>query len=83
MRKSVQVAAVVSALVLSLMAIPQASAKQTVEVAFVHEREELNARLADLVAKRDAYIAEQRGKQHPKTSSFDQALAAKLKAQIG
>lgn len=47
-----------------------------------NERKELNAKLADLVAKRDAYIAEQRGKQRPKTSTFDQAVAATLKAQI-
>ncbi len=126
MRKPAQIAAVVSALVLSLLAIPQASAKQTVEVAFVldttgsmgpliegrkldqiredelptalralpkpqrsaaleeqsNERKELNAKLAGLVAKRDAYIAEQRGKQKPRTSSFDQAVAATLKARI-
>jgi hypothetical protein len=154
-----RIAAVVSALVLSLMAIPQAGAKQTVEVAFVldttgvaaaalssasdmasfinkrgkasneamtgdgdltadysagrakldqikedelppalrevpkpersavleqqsNERKQLNAKLADLVARRGAYIAEQRGKQKPRTSSFDQAVAATLKAQI-
>lgn len=129
MRKPAQIAAVVSALVLSPMAIPQASARQTVEVAFVldttgsmgpliegagrakldqiredelppalralpkpqlsaaleeqsNERKELNAKLAGLVAKRDAYIAEQRGKQEPRTSSFDQAVAATLKARI-
>jgi hypothetical protein len=125
MVKHHRIAAVVSALMLSPMAIPQASAKQTVEVAFVldttgsmgpliegakrkiwsiatsifdanpnaairmglvayHdiERKELNAKLADLVAKRDAYIVAQRSKQRPKTSSFDQAVAATLKAQI-
>jgi hypothetical protein len=47
-----------------------------------NERRELNAKLAELVARRDAYIAEQRGKQRPRTSSFDQAVAATLKAQI-
>jgi len=46
-----------------------------------NERKELNARLSDLVAKRDAYIAKQRGTQ-PQKSSFDQAVAATLKAQI-
>jgi hypothetical protein len=129
MRKPAQIAAVVSGLVLSLMAIPQASARQTVEVAFVldttgsmgppfegagrakldqiredelppapralpkpqcsaaleeqwNERRELNAKLAGLVVRRDAYVAEQRGKQQPKTGSFDQAVEATLKAQI-
>lgn len=103
MRKPARIAAVVSALVLSPMAIPQASAKldQIREDELPptlralpkpqrsaaleqqsNERKELNAKLADLVAKRDAYIAEQRGKLHPKTSSFDQAVAATLKAQI-
>jgi len=47
------------------------------------ERKDLNAKLADLVAKRDAYIVRQRAKQQPKTaSSFDQAVAATLKAQV-
>lgn len=46
-----------------------------------NERKELNTKLADLVARRDAYIATQRGKQQQK-SSFDQAVAATLKAQI-
>jgi hypothetical protein len=48
----------------------------------LNERKELNAKLADLVARRDTYIAAQRSKQQPKTSSFDQAVAATLKAQI-
>jgi hypothetical protein len=124
MRKPAQIAAVVSGLVLSLIAIPQASARQTVEVTFdntgsmgpliegakldqiredelspalralpkpqcsaaleaqSNERKELNAKLAGLVAKRDTCIAEQRGKRQPKTNSFDQAVAATLKAQI-
>jgi hypothetical protein len=47
-----------------------------------NERKELNAKLADLVAKRDTYIAEQQAKQQPRTSTFDQAVAATLKAQI-
>ncbi len=47
-----------------------------------NERKELNAKLAELVAKRDAYIAEQQTKQQPRTSTFDQAVAATLKAQI-
>jgi len=47
------------------------------------QRKELNAKLADLVARRDAYIANQRGKQQPKANgSFDEAVAATLKAQI-
>jgi VWA domain-containing protein len=47
------------------------------------QRKELNAKLADLVARRDAYIAKQRGKQQPKANgSFDEAVAATLKAQI-
>lgn len=131
MVKHRRIAAVVSALMLSLLAMSQASARQTVEVAFVldttgstgdgglvadyaagrarldqikedelpptlrelpkpersaaleqqsKERKELNAKLADLVARRDAYIVAQRSKQHP--SSLDQAVAATLKAQI-
>src|SRR5436190_10134722 len=48
-----------------------------------NERKELNAKLSDLVAQRDAYIAEQRAKQPPKVaSSFDRAVEATLKAQI-
>jgi von Willebrand factor type A domain len=47
-----------------------------------NERKELNAKLSELVAKRDAYIAEQQTKQQPRTSTFDQAVAATLKAQI-
>ena len=47
-----------------------------------NERKELNAKLAELVATRDAYIAEQQTKQQPRTSTFDQAVAATLKAQI-
>jgi hypothetical protein len=47
-----------------------------------NERKESNAKLADLVARRDAYIVAKLSKQRPKTSSFDQAVAATLKAQI-
>jgi hypothetical protein len=110
MVKHQRISAVVFALMLSLMASPQAHAKQTTEGAFVldttgsegellalceapkqrsaaleqqsNERKELNTRLADLVAKRDAYIVAQQGKQRPRTSSFDQAIAATSKAQI-
>jgi hypothetical protein len=46
-----------------------------------NERKQLNAKLADLVASRDAYIAAHRGSQMQK-GSFDQAVAATLKAQI-
>ena len=133
MGKHQRIAAVAFGLMLSPLAMSQASAKQTVEVAFVldttgstgdgdlvadyaasrarldqikedelpptlrelpkpersaaleqqsNERKELNAKLADLVARRDACIVAQRSKQRPKTSSFDQAVAATLKAQI-
>jgi hypothetical protein len=110
MAKHHQISAVVSAMMLSLMASPEARAKQTVEVAFAldttgsmgpliesaerrpqhstalgqqsSERKELNAERADLVAKRDIYIAAQPSKQQPMTSSFDQAIAATLKTQI-
>ena len=48
-----------------------------------NERKDLNVKLAELVAKRDAYITAQRAKQPTKTTgSFDQAVAATLKAQI-
>jgi hypothetical protein len=55
---------------------------ESVNEALDVERKELNAKLAELVAKRDAYIAEQQTKQQPRTSTFDQAVAATLKAQI-
>lgn len=48
-----------------------------------NEGKELNAKLADVVARRDACIAEQQGKQQPTTRSFDQAIATTSKAQIG
>lgn len=133
MGKHQRIAAGAFGLMLSPLAMSQASAKQTVEVAFVldttgstgdgdlvadyaagrarldqikedelpptlrelpkpersaaleqqsNERKELNAKLADLVARRDAHIVAQRSKQRPKTSSFDQAVAATLKALI-
>jgi hypothetical protein len=46
------------------------------------QRKALNAKLAALVTKRDRYVAEQRGKSSPKTSSFDRAVEETLKAQI-
>jgi uncharacterized protein YegL len=46
-------------------------------------RKELNAKLAALVAKRDAYVAAQRDKTAaPKTSSFDREVEATLKVQL-
>jgi hypothetical protein len=46
-------------------------------------RKALNDKLAELVKKRDAYIAEQRAKQPKKaTDSFDLAVEAALKTQI-
>jgi hypothetical protein len=49
----------------------------------VTERNALNAKLTELVKKRDRYVAEQQGKQ-PKqpADSFDRAVEATLKAQI-
>lgn len=111
MGKYQRIAAVAFGLMLSPLAMSQASAKQTVEVAFVldttgsmgpliegaelpkpersaaleqqsNERKESNAKFADLVARRDACIVAQRSKQHPGTSSFDQAVVATLKVQI-
>lgn len=118
MLKRDRIAAVVSALLLSLAAITQASAKPVTggvgdyaagrakldqirddelppalrdppkparSAALEqqsNERKELSTKLADLFAKRDAYIAEQQAKQQPRTSTFEQAVAATLKAQI-
>lgn len=46
-------------------------------------RKELNAKLAALVAKRDAYVAAQRDKTTaPKASSFDREVEATLKLQL-
>lgn len=46
-------------------------------------RKELNAKLAALVTKRDAYVAAQRDKTAaPKTSSFDREVEATLKVQL-
>ena len=47
------------------------------------ERKALNARMAELVKKRDAYVAEQRKNAPAKPAdSFDRAVAETLKAQI-
>ena len=46
------------------------------------QRKALNEKLAALVAKRDKYVAEQRSKAPPKTSSFDRVVEDTLKAQI-
>ena len=45
-------------------------------------RKALNAKLAALVRKRDKFVAEQRAKAPPKTSSFDRVVEETLKAQI-
>lgn len=45
-------------------------------------RAALNAKLAGLVAKRDAFVAEQRAKAPPKQSSFDRVVEETLKKQI-
>ena len=47
------------------------------------QRKALNEKLATLVAKRDRYVTEQRGRAPPRTSSFDRAVEETLKAQIG
>jgi hypothetical protein len=46
------------------------------------QRKALNEKLSALVAKRDKYVAEQRAKAPPKTSSFDRVVEDTLKAQI-
>jgi hypothetical protein len=48
----------------------------------MQQRHELNQKLAALVAKRDKFVAEQRGKAPPKASSFDRVVEDTLKAQI-
>jgi hypothetical protein len=48
----------------------------------MQQRHELNQKLAALVAKRDKFVAEQRGKATPKASSFDRVVEDTLKAQI-
>jgi hypothetical protein len=73
MLKRDRIAAVISAFVLSLSAITRASAALEQQS---NERKGLNAKFADLVAKRDASIAEQRNKRQPRTITFDQAVAA-------
>ena len=47
------------------------------------ERKSLNARLTELVRKRDQYVLEKRNTAPAKTAdSFDRAVAETLKAQI-
>ena len=48
----------------------------------MQQRKALNEKLAALVAKRDRYVAEQRAKAPPKTSSFDRVVEETLRAQI-
>ena len=49
----------------------------------MRQRNELNAKLSALVAKRDAYVAAQRDKALPSTAlSFDRVVEDTLKAQI-
>jgi len=48
----------------------------------MNERKALNAKLAALVQKRDAYVAAQRDKAKPAASSFDREVEATLKAQL-
>jgi hypothetical protein len=48
----------------------------------MQQRNALNQKLAALVAKRDRFVAEQRDKLPPKTSSFDRVVEDTLKAQI-
>lgn len=46
------------------------------------QRKALNEKLAELVAKRDRFVADQRSKAAPQVSSFDRAVEETLKAQI-
>jgi len=46
------------------------------------QRNALNQKLSALVAKRDKFVAEQRDKAPPKSSSFDRVVEDTLKAQI-
>jgi hypothetical protein len=46
------------------------------------QRKALNEKLSALVAKRDAYVAEQRAKAPPKASSFDRVVEDTLRAQV-
>lgn len=48
----------------------------------IKTRNALNEKLAALVGKRDAFVAQQRDKSPAKTSSFDRAVEETLKAQI-
>jgi len=66
----------------AIQALPKAQRPAALEQQS-NERKELNAKLTDLVARRDGYIAEQRARQPAKAaSSFDRAVEATLKAQI-
>jgi uncharacterized protein YdaL len=90
------VSALVFCAVLSLAATAQASAKQTVEVVDKARQVDSVAPLASDTASfidkhgkatnkavtSDGDFAAQRNKQQPRTSTFDQAVAATLKAQI-
>jgi hypothetical protein len=82
--------------VLSLAATVEASAKQTIEVVDNARQVDSAAPLAsdtasfinkhgkvtNKVAISDGDFAAQRNKQQPRTNTFDQAVAAMLKAQI-
>jgi hypothetical protein len=48
----------------------------------MNQRKALNEKLGALVAKRDRYVADARGKAPPKASSFDRVVEDTLKAQI-
>ena len=58
---------------------PQRQARLDEQMA---ERKDLNRKLAELVAKRDKFIADQRSKEPKRASSFDTAVEETLKAQI-
>jgi uncharacterized coiled-coil DUF342 family protein len=46
------------------------------------QRNELNEKLAALVAKREEFVAEVRDRAPPKASSFDRVVEDTLRAQI-
>ncbi len=48
----------------------------------MQQRDALNQKLAELVAKRDRFVAEQRDKSPSRASSFDRVVEDTLKAQI-
>jgi hypothetical protein len=64
-----------------LRALPPAQRKAELDRQMQH-RNELNAKLAPLVAKRDKYVTEQRSKAPPAASSFDRVVEDTLRAQI-